>query len=113
MKGARVFRGAFKFFEVQFFRESLLRKLAVRVDFSDAKSLQSFLIIFAIQNVPLFTAFQDLFFLGRNLRADFGVNLFFHLQQRRKNIHDFLADGIAILDEVHVGKRDKKIDDSV
>ena len=68
----------------------------MRVHFGDAEALQSFLIIFAIKNVPLFAAFQNLFLLRRDLRAHFRVHLLFHFQQRRENRYDFLADRVAI-----------------
>ena len=83
------------------------------VNFGDAQPFESLAIISAVQDVPLFAALEDFFFLRGDLRADFGINLFFELQQRRKNVDDFLANGVAVFDEIYFGTGDEKINNAM
>jgi hypothetical protein len=41
------------------------------------------------------------------------VYLFLKLQERREDVDDLLTDRIAILDEVHAGTGNQKVDDTV
>ncbi len=84
----------------------------MRVDFGHAQPLEAFGVIFAVEDIPLFAAFEDFLLLRGDLRADFGVHLLFELQQRCENIDDFLADGVAVFDEIHVVAGNEKIDDA-
>ena len=51
--------------------------------FGYAHALQAFGVIFAVEDVPLFAALEDLALLGCDLGADFGVNLLFEFQDGR------------------------------
>ena len=75
-----------------------------------AEALHPFGVILAVDDVPFLAAFEDFLFLGADLGADFGVHLLFELQERGKNIDDFVADGVAVLDEVDVRAGDQKIE---
>src|SRR5712672_680848 len=68
-------------------------------------------VILAIEDVPLFAAFEDFFFLRSDALADFGVGFLFFFQRRSKNLHDLLADGVAILDKFNIVAGDQDIGD--
>jgi hypothetical protein len=89
-----------------------LRRLA-GLDFGHAHAFQSFGVVFAVENVPLFAAFEDFFFLGGDFGADFGVHLSFDFQQRGDDGDDFLANGVAVFHKVHVGTGDQEINDAM
>src|SRR5258708_5685385 len=59
-------------------------------------------VILAVEDVPLFAALEDLFFLRGDALADFGVGFLFFLQRGGKNLHDLLADGVAVFGEFHL-----------
>src|SRR6266851_1465437 len=59
-------------------------------------------VILAVEDVPLFAAFEDFFLLRSDALADFGVGFLFFLQCGSENLHDLLADGVAVLDKLHL-----------
>jgi hypothetical protein len=59
-------------------------------------------IIFPVQDVPLFAAFQNFFLLRSNLLADLRVGLLFVAQSVRQNLYYLLANGVAILHKLNV-----------
>src|SRR6266581_1766401 len=79
-----------------------LRTVAVVRRRRDAHAPKLIVVILLMKNVPLFAAFQNFLLLRSDSLADFQLNLFFFSQNRRKYLHDLLADGVAILDEFHV-----------
>src|SRR5712691_5245013 len=79
-----------------------LRAMAVVRRRRDAHAPKLIVVILLMKNVPLFAAFQNFLFLRSDALADFQLNLFFFSQNRRKYLHDLLADGVAVLDEFHV-----------
>ena len=83
------------------------------LDFGYAHAFQAFGVVFAVEDVPLFAAFQDFFFLRGDFGADFGVHLGFHFQKSGDDRDDFLADGVAVFDEIHVWAGDQKINDAM
>src|SRR5712672_1466043 len=66
-------------------------------------------VIFAVQDIPLFAAFEDFFFLRSDALADFGVGFLFFFQRGSKNLHDLLADGVAIFDKFNIIAGDQDI----
>src|SRR6266403_3370878 len=68
-------------------------------------------VILAIEDVPLFAAFEDFFFLRSDALAEFGVGFLFFFQSGSKNLHDLLADGVAILDKFNIIAGDEDIGD--
>src|SRR6266403_5304051 len=68
-------------------------------------------VIFAVEDVPLFAAFEDFFFLRSDALAEFGVGFLFFFQSGSKNLHDLLADGVAILDKFDIIAGDEDIGD--
>jgi hypothetical protein len=89
-----------------------LRRLA-GLHFGYAHALQAFGVIFAVEDVPLFAAFEDFLFLRSDLGADFGVYLGFDFQKSGDDVDDFLTDGVAILHEVHFRTGDQEINDAM
>src|SRR5690348_5446345 len=85
----------------------------VRMNFSDTHALHCLGVILAVEDVPLLAAFEDFLLLRRNLSAHFCVDLLFLFQQRCEDIDDFQPDCVAVLDKIHVGIRDQRIDHSV
>src|SRR5271170_7985051 len=81
--------------------------------FFHAEALHAFGAVFAVHDVPFLAAFEDFFFLGADLGAYFGVDLLLQLQERGKNIDDFVADGIAVLDEIDIRAGNQKIENSM
>src|SRR6266568_5168317 len=79
-----------------------LRTVAVVRRRSDSHAPKLIVVILLMKNVPLFAAFQNFLFLRGDALADFQLNLFFFSQNRGQNLHDLLADGVAVLDEFHV-----------
>src|SRR6266446_7892643 len=75
----------------------------------DSHAAQFVGVILAIEDVPLFAAFEDFFFLRRDALADFGVGFLFVLQRRRKDLHDLLADGVAVFNKFYFVAGDKHI----
>src|SRR5229473_4525862 len=66
-------------------------------------------VILAIEDAPLFAVLEDLFFLRSDAFADFRVGFLFFFQRGGENLHDLLADGIAVFDEFHVVAGDQHI----
>src|SRR5713101_225162 len=66
-------------------------------------------VILAIEDAPLFTVLEYLFFLRSDALADFRVGFLFFFQRGGENLHDLLADGIAVFDEFHVVAGDQHI----
>jgi hypothetical protein len=95
-----------------FFAGRFFLRLA-SLHFGYAHAFQAFGVVFAVENVPLFAAFEDFFFLGGNFGANFGVYLGFDFQQRRNDVDDFLADGVAVFDEVHIRTGHEEINDAM
>jgi hypothetical protein len=83
------------------------------LDFGYAHAFQAFGVVFAVEDVPLFAAFEDFFFLRSDFRADFRVHLGFDFQQRGDDGDNFLADGVAVFDEIHVRTGDQEINDAM
>src|SRR6266446_4469506 len=59
-------------------------------------------VILAIEDAPLFTVLEDLFFLRRDALADFRVGFLFFFQRGGENLHDLLANRVAGFDKFHV-----------
>src|SRR6266849_10098532 len=68
----------------------------------DAHAAEFVGVILAVEDVPLFAALKDLFFLRGDAFADFGVGFFFFFQRGGKNLHDLLTNGVAVLDKLHL-----------
>src|SRR5271170_934430 len=83
------------------------------VDFGDAEALESFGVVFAVKDVPLLAAFEDFLLLRADLGANFRIDLLLELQQCGENGDDFLADGVAVFDEINALAGNEKIDDAV
>ncbi len=54
-----------------------------------------------MEDVPLLAAFQDFFLLRGDFLAHFQFNLLFVFQRGRQNLHDLLANRVAVVDEFH------------
>src|SRR5260370_22565658 len=67
----------------------------------DSHAAELIAVILAIEDVPLFAALENFFLLRSDALADFGVGFLFVLQRGGENLHDLLADGVAVLDEFH------------
>jgi len=83
------------------------------LDFGYAHAFQALSVVFTIEDVPLFAAFEDFFFLGGDFGADFGVHLGFDFQKSGDDGDDFLADSVAVFDEIHVRTGDQEINDAM
>src|SRR6266478_5769561 len=70
-------------------------------------------VILAIEDVPLFAAFEDFLLLRSDALANFGVGFLFFLQCGSENLHDLLADGVAVLDKLHLVAGDQHFGDLV
>src|SRR5271167_306542 len=88
-------------------------KLLAGLHFGYAHAFQAFGVVFAVHDVPLFAAFEDFFFLRGDFGSDFSVHLSFDFQQRGDDGDDFLADGVAVFDEIHVRTGDQEINDAM
>jgi hypothetical protein len=88
-------------------------ELLVSVDFGDAQALEPFGVILAVEDVPLFAALEDLFFLRTNFRADVRVYLLLKFEKRGDNGDDFLANSVAVLDKIDFRTGNKKVDDAM
>src|SRR5271157_3176359 len=80
---------------------------------SDAGAAQFIGIIFAEEDVPLFAAFQNFFFLRGDLLADFHFDLFFLAKNVGHGLDHVLADGIAVLDKFDFIALDQQVHDLV
>src|ERR1700685_4858963 len=78
------------------------RGALARGSFFPPKALHTCGVILAVNDVPFLAAFEDFLFLPADLGADFGIDLLFQFQERGKNIDDFVADCVAVLDEVYI-----------
>src|SRR5215467_4736914 len=78
-----------------------LRPMAVVGGGGDPEAPQFILVILFVQHIPLFAAFQDLFLLRGDTLADFQLNLFFVAEHGRQNLHDLLANRIAVVNKLH------------
>src|SRR5216684_2470044 len=67
----------------------------------DAHAAKLILVIFFVEDVPLLAAFQDFFLLRSDFLAHFQFNLLFFFQCGGQNLHDLLANGVAVVDEFH------------
>src|SRR5271170_107784 len=85
----------------------------MRVDFGDAESLETFGVVLAVEDVPLFTALDDFLFLRTDFRADVGIHLLLKFQERGDNGDDFLADGVAVLHKIDFGAGNEEVDDAM
>src|ERR1700676_395885 len=79
----------------------------------DAHAAEFFGVVFAVQDLPLFAAFDDFFFLGSDALADFEVGFFFFAERGGDNLDDMLANGVAIVDEFDVVAGDEDVGDLV
>ena len=52
------------------------------------------------KDIPLFTAFENFFFLGSDALADFDFDLFFLAQDIGHGLDHVLADGVAVFDKL-------------
>src|ERR1700752_2236496 len=75
----------------------------------DAHAAEFVGVIFAIEHVPLFAAFENFLLLRRDALADFGVRFLFLFQRGGENLHDLLANGVTILDKFHFVAGDEHI----
>src|ERR1700676_211000 len=67
----------------------------------DAHAAEFVGVILAVEDVPLFAALENFFFLRGDALAHFGVGLLFFFQRGGKNLHHLLTDGVAVLDKFH------------
>src|SRR5260370_13046257 len=70
-------------------------------------------VILLVEHVPFLAAFQDFLLLRGDAFAHFQLDFFFVAQHGRQNLHDLLADGVAVVDEFHVVAVDQHLGDLV
>src|SRR5277367_512967 len=66
-------------------------------------------IILAKEQIPLFAAFENLFFLRGNALAGLELGFFFFAQRGGKDLDDLTADGVAVVDEIDVIAGDQDV----
>ena len=66
-------------------------------------------IIFAKQQIPLFAAFENFFFLRGDALAGFELGFLFFAQRGGENLNDLTPDGVAVVDEIDVVAGDQDI----
>jgi hypothetical protein len=76
-----------------------------------ALAAKFFGVIFPVEDVPLFAAFEDFFFLGSDALADFGFDFFLVAEDVGHGLDHVLTDGVAVLDEFDFVALHQKIDD--
>src|SRR5579859_2209014 len=59
-------------------------------------------VILAVKDVPLLAILKNFFFLRGDFLAHFEIRLFFFVKSSRQDLHDLLADGVAVFHEFHV-----------
>src|SRR5579859_483975 len=77
----------------------------------DAHAAKFVGVVFAVEHVPFFAAFENFFFLRSDFLAHFDVRLFFFAQRISEDRHDLLADGVAVFNEVHFLARNQYFGD--
>src|SRR5258707_11387069 len=75
----------------------------------DSQAAKFVEVILAIEDAPLFTVLEDLFFLRSDALADFRVGFLFFFQRGGENLHDLLANRVAVFDKFHVVAGDQHI----
>src|SRR5579859_6273556 len=78
------------------------RPAAVVGDGGDSQPAKFVGIILAVEDVPLLAILKNFFFLRGDFLADFEIRLFFFVKSSRQDLHDLLADGVAVFHEFHV-----------
>ncbi len=66
-------------------------------------------IIFAKEQIPLFAAFENFFFLRGDALAGFELGFFFFAQCGGNDLNDLTTNGIAVVDEIDVVAGDQDI----
>ena len=69
---------------------------------SDTHAAEFVGVVFAVEDVPLFAAFEDFFFLRGDALADFGVGFLFVAERGGENLDDMLTDGVSIFNKFDV-----------
>src|SRR5271170_2973279 len=67
-----------------------------------AHTAQLLRIILAIEQIPLFAALENFFFLRGNAFARFELGLLFFAQRGGQDLDDLAANGVAVVDEIDV-----------
>ena len=79
----------------------------------DAHAAEFFGVVLAIEDFPLFAAFDDFLFLRSNAFADLEVGFFFFAERGGHDLDDLLANGVAIVDEFDIVAGDEDVGDLV
>src|SRR6266852_9374181 len=90
-----------------------LRALAIVRSGGNAHAVELIQVILLVDDVPLFAAFKNLFFLRSDALAHFQFDLLFFFQRSRQNLHDLLADGVPVFHKFHFFAFDKHVRDLV
>src|SRR6202171_6232847 len=89
------------------------RAMAVVGSGRDAHAAKLILVVFLVKDVPLLAAFEDFFLLRSDSLPHFQFNLLFVFQRGGQNLHHLLANGVAVVYELHFCAFDKHVRDLV
>ena len=79
----------------------------------DAHAAEFFAVILAEEDVPLFAAFKNFFFLGSDALANFHFDFFFFAEDVGHGLNHVLTNSVAVFDEDDVVALHQEIDDLV